>query len=104
MVVMNILTHERYRPPRGEYELMISDDGTNAMLVGMTTGGDQIMMSDTDTLSKFAHVVGTDQYIYDVNSGKHSMLSTMNSRHRVVSLASLASPSLPCQVGQLAKE
>ena len=53
MVLTKMTTHERYCPPRGfDYDLMCSDDGINAMLVGVTENGEGVMKSDAEIFTK----------------------------------------------------
>ena len=70
-VLTNIKTHEKKTLPVSDcYELEFSPDGRNAMIMGVTSAGDDFTQSDAEVLSKFVHRIGEHEFLFDMATGK----------------------------------
>ena len=64
------------------YELEFSDNGLDAMAVGLSLAGEGVMLMDSQPFTKFCHHVDGIEFHYDMNSTKNVELETMMTRHK----------------------
>ena len=83
MVLTNQLTFEKVKLPDGDnYELMFSDDGTSAIVMGIATTGDDVIKTDAELFTKFVHVVNGQRYLFDITTGSNKEIQALASRSR----------------------
>ena len=74
-VITHIKTQEKKAPPDADlYEFEFSEDGANAMIMGIAAGGDEFFQSDSEVFTKFIHYSGEHAYLFDLQSGNKLQL------------------------------
>ena len=91
MVLTNMKTFEKHMLPASKhYELMFSDNGGSAIVMGISTDGGDICKSDAEIFTNFLHVVHDREYMFDISTGANKELQTLTSRNRLALFPSIS--------------